>query len=218
MMRTVTAHRPVRTSWRPSARDLRLIVSVTVLGGALGVAVQLVSILAATELWLDPKHLPLLLAAFLGGAGFVSGCIVAVPLAYFKTNKADHTGNILIWAGLGFVFAIAAPLIMGMLSPFALVLFDLTGGRLSFGDAVQATINLMFRALVNAVIGGTPALFTGFMAGAIFGVSAWIIDLAHRSSLAAVSVYVSPSVAVVLSVLIVWVSQFGPPETLAKLG
>ena len=217
-MRTVTAHRPIRTSWRPSARDLRLIVGVTLLGGSLGVAIQLVSILAATELWLDPKHLPLLLAAFLGGAGFVSGCIVAAPLAYFKTNKADHTGNILIWVGLGFVFAIATPLIIGVLSPFALVLFDLTGGRLSFGDAVQATINLMFRALVNAVIGGTTALFTGFMAGAIFGVSAWIIDLAHRSSYTAVSLYVSPSVAVVLSVLIVWVSQFGPPETLANLG
>ena len=58
MMRTVTAHRHVRTSWRPSARDLRLIISVTLLGGAMGVAVRLVSILAATKPWLDPEHLP----------------------------------------------------------------------------------------------------------------------------------------------------------------
>ena len=218
MMRPVTPRRRIRTTWRPTARDLRLIASVTLLGCALGVCVRLVSLLAATKPWEEPEHLQFPLAVFLGGAGLVSGFIVAVPLAYFKTNKADHTGNILIWVGLGFVFAIATPLIIGVLSPFALVLFDLTGGRLSFGDAVQATINLMFRALVNAVIGGTPALFTGFMAGAIFGVSAWIIDLAHRSSYTAVSLYVSPSVAVVLSVLIVWVSQFGPPETLAKLG
>ena len=217
-MRTVTAYRPVRTSLRPSARDLRLIASVTVLGGAMGVAVRLVSILAATKPWLDPEHLPILQAAFLGGAGLVSGCIVAALVAYFKTNKADHTGNILIWVGLGFVFAIAVPLIIGTLSPFALLLFDLTEGRLSLGEALQAAINLMFRALFNAIIGGTPALFTGFMAGAIFAVSAWIIDLAHRSSNATVSVYVSPSLAAVLSVLIVWVSQFGPPETLAKLG
>ena len=218
MMRSVTAHRPIRTSWRPSARDLRLIISVTLLGGAMGVAVRLVSILAATKPWLDPEHLPPGQAAFLGGAGLVSGCIVAALVAYFKTNKADHTGNILIWVGLGFVFAIAVPLIIGTLSPFALLLFDLTEGRLSFGEALQASINLVFRALFNAVIGGTPALFTGFMAGAVFAVSAWIIDLAHRSSYSAVSVYVSPSLAAVLSVLIVWVSQFGPPDTLAKLG
>ena len=184
----------------------------------MGVAVRLVSILAATKPWLDPEHLPLGQAVFLGGAGLVSGCIVAALVAYFKTNKADHTGNILIWVGLGFVFAIAVPLIIGTLSPFALLLLDLTEGRLSLGEALQASINLMFRALFNAVIGGTPALFTGFMAGAIFAVSAWIIDLAHRSSYPAVSVYVSPSLAAVLSVLIVWVSQFGPPETLAKLG
>ena len=95
MMRTVTAHRPVRPSWRPSARDLRLIISVTLLGGAMGVAVRLVSILAATKSWLDPEHLPLGQAAFLGGAGLVSGCIVrrwsrTVQCGHRRHTRAVH--------------------------------------------------------------------------------------------------------------------------------
>ena len=154
MMRTVTAHRHVRTSWRPSARDLRLIISVTLLGGAMGVAVRLVSILAATKSWLDPEHLPLGQAAFLGGAGLVSGCIVAALVAYCSMrSSAAH-----------------------------------------------------------------PRCSPASWQGAIFAVSAWIVDLAHHSPYSSVSLYVSPSLAAVLSVLIVWISQFGPPDTLAKLG
>ena len=89
----------------------------------MGVAVRLVSILAATKSWLDPEHLPLGQAAFLGGAG---------PRVGVHRRGAG-------------------------------------------------------RALFNAVIGGTPALFTGFMAGAIFAVSAWIVDLAHHSPYSSVS-------------------------------
>ena len=181
-------------------------------------SIRLVSLLAATKPWEVPEHLQFPLAAFLGAAGLVSGLIVSAPLAYFKTNKADHSGNILIWAGLGFVFAITVPLIMGVLSPFSIVLFDFVEGRLSFREAFDLVISHAFRAFFNAFIGGTPAMFTSFYAGIIFVISSWLVDFAHRAPYPSISQYVSPSVAAVLSVLIVWVSQFGPPKTLAGLG
>ena len=217
-MRPLTAQRRIRTDWRPSTKDLRLIASVTLLGGALGVSIRLVSLLAATKPWEVPEHLHFPFAAFLGGAGFVSGVIVAGPLAYFKTNKADHSGSIFIWVGLGFVFAIAVPLIMGVLSPFSIVLFDFAEGRTSFREAFDLAISHLFRAFFNAFVGGTPAMFTSFYAGIIFIISSWLVDFAHRAQHPSISQYVSPSVAAILSVLIILVSQFGPPKTLAGLG
>ena len=217
-MRPLTAHPRRRTNWRLSAKDLRLIVSIALLGGALGVSIRLVSLLAATKPWEVPEHLQFPLAVFMGAAGFVSGFIVAAPLAYFKTNKADHTGNILIWVGLGLVFAISVPLIMGVLSPFSIVLFDFVEGRLSFRETFDLATSHAFRFFFNAFIGGTPAMFTSFYAGIVFVISSWVVDFAHRSPNSSISQYVSPSLAVVLSALIVWVSQFGPPKTLAGLG
>ena len=217
-MRPLTAQRRIRTDWRPSTKDLRLIASITLLGGALGVAVRFVSLLAATDPWETPEHLAPTLALFLGAAGLVSGVIVAAPLAYFKTNKADYTGNILIWVGLGFVFAITVPLIMGVLSPFAITLFEFVEGHVSFREAFDLAMNHLFRAFFNAFIGGTPAMFTSFYAGIIFAISSWLVDFAHRAPYPSISQYVSPSVAAVLSAFIVWVSQFGPPDTLAKIG
>ena len=201
-------------------RRLRLVICVAFYGGSLAAAALLVNFLART----DPPHVPQHMQAdatlLLSGSAAAVCAILAGLMTLWMTNpqERERARGLLVWLLAGFGFGILSPVFTGAVLPLATMFLAISHGDLESGNILVHTASALLQAPSFAFTHGVFGLFTGLMAGALFGVGAWLIDAATHSSIRQVSAYVPYAVAVSLSLLLYGIAVFGPPETLARFG
>ena len=189
-------------------------------GGMLGGGALLVNLLSRTKFPQTPEHLSVESTVFMsGGAALVCallGGLIGVIISKYGEREQSH--SILVWLALGFLFGVFSPILTGASIPISGVLMSLNQGVLSVGDLPIKLIEGILHAPSFAFTHGVFGLFTGLLAGTLFGVGAAAIDWTNYQSHRFVSTYTPFFFAVSLGILFYSIAAFGPPETLAKLG
>ncbi len=98
------------------------------------------------------------------------------------------------------------------------VTLNLALGSIPLSELTSHTLEAFVRAPANAFTQGTLGLFTGLLAGTLFGVGGWVMDIANTSPYPNVSRYGPYVISLGLSAGVVAIAAFGPADALAKLG
>ena len=110
------------------------------------------------------------------------------------------------------------PFFSGALMPLGTIYLDLALGIIRLSDLPMLTLDALMHAPISAFSQGVLGLFTGLLAGTLFGVGAWVMDIARTSSHPHASKYVPYVFWFSFSAVVLTVAAFGPADALAKLG
>ena len=195
-----------------------LIICLAIYGGSLGAASLLVNLLSRTKYPNIPEHMTLAPTFFMSGGAFVVCAALGGLIAYWSSARESELRNIIMWLLLGFGFGVLSPIVTGGTLPLSLVFVELEAGVLSAGEVPVRLSNGLFHIPRFAFTHGVFGLFTGFIAGALFGVGALLMSTLRESAGGAVAKYGPYALAIALSILFYAISTLGPAPTLAKLG
>ena len=139
-------------------------------------------------------------------------------IAYWSSDREGEIRNIIIWLLIGFGFGVLSPIITGGILPLILIFVDIEAGVVSMGEVPVRITNALFHMPRFAFTHGVFGLFTGLLAGALFGVGGLMVSTLRESAGGAVAKYGPYVLAIALSILFYAISTLGPAPTLAKLG
>ena len=199
-------------------RRMRLVICLGLYGSGLGASSLLVSFMTRTRYPIEPEHLEFVPSVLLSSGGWITGAIIAALIGYWIAPTSARPHSIILWLFIGFAFGVLVPFFSGALMPLGILYLDLTLGITSLSDLPMLTLDGLMRAPVSAISQGVLGLFTGLIAGTLFGFGAWVMDIANTSSHPRVSMYAPYVLSLGLSFGVVAIAAFGPAGTLAKLG
>jgi len=197
---------------------IRLTASIALYGAALGSAAILVSIIARTDKFDDAVHLAFTPGLITAITGAVAATLITPLAIYHLRNNADESGGILLWLVLGLGFGVASSFVTGGLFPLNVVFITFAADDIKLSELPSLVVEGAFQGIRSFFIDGALAIYTWFLAGALFGTGAWIIDKLNASANPVASKYGTWVVALSLGLTIVAIAAFGPPETLRKFG
>lgn len=201
-----------------SVLRIRLTASVTVYGIALGAAAVLISIIARTGVFEEAEHLAPIPAVFSALMGALTALIITPLAIYHARDRADESSGLLIWLAIGLGFGVASSFLAGGLIPLNVVVISLAEGAVGIGELPSLALEAALRGIRSFYVEGALAIYTWLLAGALFGIGAWIIDRLNASPYPVASKYGTWAVALSLGVTVVAVAAAGSPEALRKLG
>ena len=207
---------------------LRFAACVSIYGAAIGAAAILVNLLSHTEVLEIPQHLPLGRSLLLGITGALAGVVITWPVAYwiygsvrvFARKKEREARSIQFWIVLGITYGLVYSLVMGAyFLPTASDLMRFGDGELTLSELGIKYLNVTAgRWVVLAHVLGMRLLFTGIVAGLIFGPGAWAINRFSTSANPPTARYGSWALALGLAGAIIAAAAFAPEESLARFG
>ena len=203
-----------------TAARIRLVICLSLYGGTLGGAALLVHFLAFTEYPKDPEHLTFIATVFLsGGAALICAIFVSVFALWLTTLRdREDSHGVLTWLAIGFGFGVLSPVVTGLGLTISTLFLHLSINVIRAGELPMAMLSAVMRAPSIAVTHAVFSLYTGLLAGALFGCGAWVLDRANYSTNPRISAYAPYLLALLLSILFYSIAAFGPPDSLAKLG
>ncbi len=168
-----------------------------------------------------PEHMSAEATVFLsGGAAIVCGILAALIVLWLTSGDERRSArNPLVWLAAGFGFGVLSPAITGATLPMSIMLFE--WWRVSVASAGEALMNVLSSLMFvpNSVFQqGVFGLFTGFLAGALWGIGAIPIDLAANARNRAISTWGPWVIAAALGAAFYGVSVLAPAEWLAQWG
>ena len=200
------------------AQRAYLIICLSIYGGALGAASLLVNLLSRTKYPNIPEHMELAPTLLMSAGAFVVCAALGGLIAYWSSKQESELRNVIMWLLLGFVFGLLSPFITGGTLPLIRVFMGMEAGVLSTGEAPVRLSNALFYIPGSVFHHGAFGLFTGFMAGALFGVGAFLMSTLRESVGGAVGRYGPYVLAIALSIFFYAIATLGPAPSLAKLG
>ena len=227
MTPTPQLRRTLRASYVPpeetkllTATRVRLVICLGIYGGMLGGGALLVNLLSRTKFPQTPEHMSVESTVFMSGGAALVCAILAGLIGFILTKygERERSHNILVWLGLGFLFGVFSPVITGASIPVSGAFMSLNQGVFSVGDLPIKFIDSLLHAPSFAFTHGVFGLFTGLLAGTLFGIGAAAIDWTNYLSHRIVSAIAPFVIAIGLGVLFYSIAAFGPAESLAKLG
>ena len=217
-----------RTRWRPrapreasAAERARLIFCLAVYGGALGAAALIVNFISRTPYPQVPSHMPPPATAIFSVWAFLAcGTLGALFARWFAAPFEDALiHRLLKWiVGIGLGFGIFSPALTGAFIPMSQVFIDAYyGGRAPLEIPAYA-LGALFRAPGFAISHGILGLFTGMLAGALFGAGAWGVNELNRSGSEPLAKYGGCVLALLLSAALYGVAVLAPAPSLERWG
>ena len=207
-----------QTTAADPALRIRLTASVTAYGVALGAAAILIVIIARTDMYAEAEHLTLIPALFSALTGAAAAFLVTPLAIYHARDRANEASGLLIWLLLGLGFGLGSSFVTGLLIPLSVVTISLAEGVAGVGELPSLAFEAALRGIRSFYIEGALAIFTWLLAGALFGVGAWIIDRLNASPNPIASKYGTWAVSLSLGLTVLAYAAFGPPETLRNFG
>lgn len=167
-----------------------------------------------------PEHLSVDATVIMSlGAAIVCGVLAALIVLWLTGGDARRSArNPLVWLAAGFGFGVLSPAITGAALPMSIMLLEWRTDVISVGEVPMGVVSsLMF--VPNSVFQqGVFGLFTGFLAGALWGIGAIPIDLAANSRNRAVATWGPWVISAALGAAFYGVSVLAPAEWLARFG
>ena len=200
------------------ARRGYLIICLAVYGGSLGAAALLVNLLSRTKYPDIPEHMTLAPTLLMSGWAFAVCAVLGGLMAYWSGERDGAFRSVIKWLLFGFGFGVLSPVITGGTLPLSLIFVEIEAGVTSLGEAPVRLTNALFHVPRFAFTHGVFGLFTGMLAGALFGVGALLISSLRELAGGAVGRYGPYVVAAALSVVFYAIAVFGDAVTLARLG
>jgi hypothetical protein len=197
---------------------VRLTASVALYAAALGSGAILISIIARTGKFDTAEHLAFTPGLITALTGAIAATIITPLAIYHMRHNADESGSLLMWLALGLGFGLAASFVTGGLIPLNVVFITYVEDNIGFGELPSLVLEGAFQGIRSFFVEGALAIYTWLLAGAIFGVGAWIIDKMNASPNSVASKYGTWVVTLFLGLTIVAFAVLGPPETLRKFG
>ena len=199
-------------------RRVRLVICLGLYGSALGASSLLVSFLARTKYPIGPEHLEFVPSLLLSSGGWIMGAIIAGLIGYWIAPTSERPHNIIVWLFIGFAFGVLLPFFSGALMPLGTLYLNIALGIIPQSELPMLVLEAILRAPSFAFTQGVLGLFTGLLAGALFGVGGWVIDIANTSRYPRVSRYAPYVLSLGLSGLVVAIAAFASADALSKLG
>ena len=198
----------------------RLVASLALYGAALGAASFLVNRLSRIDRPRTPEHLSADATVIMSlGAAIVCG-LLAMLIARWLTGGDERRSarNPLIWLAAGFGFGVLSPAVTGAALPMSIMLLEWRTDVIAAGEVPMGVVSsLMF--VPNSVFQqGVFGLFTGFMAGALWGIGAIPIDFSAYVRNRAIAAWAPWAIAIALGAIFYAASVLGSPEWLARFG
>ncbi len=207
---------PPQESWFSRCRYL--IICLAIYGGSLGASALLVNLLSRTKYPNIPEHMTFAPTIFMSGAAFIVCAALGAAIAYWSGERDSALHSVIKWLLFGFAFGVASPVITGATLPFSLLLVNLESGVISLGELPAQMSGEIFRIPGFSFSHGVFGLFTGLLAGALFGLGALLISSLRELGGGQVARYGPYAVAITLSILFYAISVLGPAPTLARFG
>ena len=203
-----------------------MILSSAILGGSVGTAIYLIaSLVYYYHKWTYPylpNHLYFMEAIIQGLPAFLIGGGLAAlfTLMAAPTTIADRSplNQLLKWMFIGFCFALLAPFFSGYFAPLADVIYDLQRGAINTADFTTGIGNAFAKGVHSAFQNATFGFFTSVMGGCVWGLAMFAIDSASNFRNLIISRYYSIIFALILSLIVFILAQFGPVGFLKELG
>ena len=195
---------------------------MVILGCALGASALIVSMLAQSASMNYPEppvRLGLIPSLIFSAGGGLAGALLAGLFGLLMVeSKRPRVHNILMWELVGFGFGVLLPVLTGVFLPITAVLVEAWRGVLA-SDSVLLEVSLsLFRIPSSAFAHGLYGLYTGMLAGFIFGSIGWVVNRLSMSANITLLRYAPYAIVVLLSIAIVLITALAPAQTLAKLG
>ncbi len=206
---------------------LRFAISLTIYGAALGTATVLVNFLAQFDYFDVPERMPIGQLLLFGAGGAISGLLITGPFAYWVygvkptfSKVGRQARRLWVWLLVGMVYALAFPLVMGgIFLPFGQYFLLFFNSVMGVPQLLVKIFDLFTGVWFSlAFLNGFKIIFTGMVAGALFGPGAWVIDKFNASVDPSTAKYGAWVVASGLSVVLLAFVIFGPQSFLAQLG
>lgn len=195
-----------------------LIICLAIYGGALGASSLLVNFLSRTKYPDIPAHMELAPTLLLSSGAFVVCGVLGGLIAYWFGQRDEPPRYIIKWLVIGFGFGVLSPIMTGGTLPLSLIFVELEAGVLSMGELPVRLTNALFHVPRFAFTHGVFGLFTGLLAGAIFGLGALFISSLREFTGGPLAKYGPYVLAFLLSVIFYAIATLGPAPTLARFG
>ena len=173
----------------------RLVRSLILYGMLLTAAAAIVASIYSPGIDMAPRRLIGMNAIGTAVGGCMFTLIFLLPVLRWIGSRAEESRILPLWLFIGLTYGIFTVFLIGASLPFVFAFqINILDFR-SIGKLIDDLIDAIFRMPLSAFTFGVFALYIGFIAGIIYSVGAWIIDMLNRMNYA--HAYADPWVEII---------------------
>ena len=144
--------------------------------------------------------------------------LIIVPLSiYHARDMAQNPAHPLVWLLLGASFGFFTPLFTGGFTRISAAFTGVAEGAYSPGDFLSLFIDGVFVFPYDFVVQGAPLIFVGIESGAIFAVTAFVMDRLNATEKEVISVWGPWAVSGIVGFGVLLFALLGPIDFLRDL-
>ena len=164
--------------------QVRLVRSLVLYGMLLTAAAAMVASIYSPGIDQDPRRLIGMNAVGTMVGGCLFTLIFLLPVLRWIGSRAEESRILPIWLFVGFTYGIFTVFLIGASLPFVFAFqINMLDFR-SLGKLIDDLIDAIFRMPLSSFTFGVFALYIGLIAGIIYGIGGWIIDMLNRMNYA----------------------------------
>ena len=196
----------------------RLTISISLYSAFLGSGANLVAVLAQTSHYEVVPQLSLVSTFWFCIFGAV-GALLVVPISIYHFRETPlEVRDLATWSLLALGFAISWPFVTAAFFPITLHFIVAIENGYSLSIFISGLPDVLLRGFNSFFVYGAATIYTGILAGLVFGIGGIIIDTMDLVSNRYRWKYVSMGVSIILGASILGFSIFGPVELLNRFG
>jgi len=196
----------------------RLTISISIYSAFLGSGANLIAVLAQTSHYEVAARVSLVSTVWFCIFGAV-GALLVVPISIYHFREDPmKLRDLATWPLLAFGFAVSWPFVTAAFFPVTLHFIVAIENGYGLSVFLSALPDVILRGFNSFFIYGAATIYTGILAGFVFGIGGIIIDAIDVVSDRYSWRYASMGVSIILGVSILCFSIFGPVELLNRFG
>ena len=185
----------------------------------MGAATVPIALLARSDPRLTvPEHMALAPTVYLSIAGAIAGALLTWPIVRKLPDMVGEHRGWVIWLIFGIFFGLFIPFLTGVVLPFAVVFLNVHLDVIGFREVPAELLASGFRVPLQAFVYGVLSLYTGAIAGIVFGIGGYAIDEFGHSENALVHKYARWTIALAVGTMAIAFAVWAPASTVAKFG